>query len=280
MIFDESFFLDGISRIEFFQNYWHKRPLFLSGGGNYLFEKLILQNQVSSIIKRRTDIKQDIKRYKDGTLFIDRIDRYIPALRQKMHYIARSENWSPVWFDSTLAHDGGGLGRHFDESDNFVFQQEGVKQWDVEFADCIPDDYKRARLLSELRTGMLQNQRYEGSQKFSYTLLPGDVLYIPLFFPHRGISMGDTFSISFACGAKSLLDYLDENNIKLLKHQPEVWQPIPNNNSYSDQKLRQIIKQRICFILQEQADEKQLNHLVNHVMDKLSHERLLMRGGI
>ena len=88
----------------------------------------------------------------------------------------------------SFATDGGGVGPHFDSYDVFLLQAQGQRRWrigaqkDLALVDGAP-----LKILADFRPDQ------------TFTLNPGDMLYLPPHYAHEGTAVGEcmTYSIGF-----------------------------------------------------------------------------------
>ena len=79
------------------------------------------------------------------------------------------------------------LGAHIDDNDNVIVQCEGATNWKVwDKMDVIPDSRKD-----------WVNLDLDKSPALDVTLLPGDAVWIPKYYPHLATSEDDRLSVSF-----------------------------------------------------------------------------------
>jgi 50S ribosomal protein L16 3-hydroxylase len=106
-----------------------------------------------------------------------------------------------VWFDAIRTYDRSGIGAHFDHSDNIVLQQSGTKEWSVSSPEHIPRADIARRMMNVSGVG---GRELPAEGVLRFTLQPGDLLYLPLFWVHSGVSLAESLSISVVCPSVSL----------------------------------------------------------------------------
>jgi 50S ribosomal protein L16 3-hydroxylase len=134
--------------------------------------------------------------------FIENVSAHDADLAARAVRFAPEFGAPHAWFDAvrTFAADGG-IGAHFDHSDNFVLQQSGVKEWTLASPrDLDPADIAR-RMMNVPDVGVHDLPQ---SDTTCFRLEAGDLLYIPLFWIHSGVSEAGSLSLSLVCPAVSL----------------------------------------------------------------------------
>ena len=137
------------------------------------------------------------------TLLVQAVDRYIPEVSQLMETFDFIPYWRMDDVMISFATEGAGVGPHEDQYDVFLIQGKGSRQWRV----GQPGQYEEVFPHPNLR----QLRTFPTWQTF--TLQPGDVLYIPPGWPHDGVAESDclTYSIGFrAPDTSQLAQHLTE----------------------------------------------------------------------
>ncbi len=214
--------VEGISWEEFFLNYWRKKPLFVKGGAIQWLHKRYESNDFNRMVQEVEKLDPSlIKRNANKVTFVQQIDLGDPHLQQLAAKFKHLFSCPSVWFDSVQAVDNHGIGCHFDDSDNFVLQQQGVKIWKLHSPEIIPEDVLRRRMLKQPIGNIYMPETYT-----QFVLEPGDLLYIPIFWPHWGVSVGSTLSLSLVCNASNAIDELLPIIERLLQDHPAWWRPL------------------------------------------------------
>ena len=133
----------------------------------------------------------------DWTLLVQAVDRYIPQVSDLMEAFDFIPYWRMDDVMISFATKGAGVGPHEDQYDVFLIQGKGSRNWRV----GEPGQYEEVFPHPNLR----QLKSFPTWQ--SYTLNPGDVLYIPPGWPHDGVAESDclTYSIGFRAPDSALL---------------------------------------------------------------------------
>lgn len=215
--------LGCLSREEFLRDYWRQKPLLARAGAR----TLSLNIEESAFLRLAETLEtlhpHLVRRSPDGTVFAQNLDIVSKALRAVSESVGRSMSWPSVWFDGVLTQTPGGVGPHWDASDNFVLQQVGSKTWRLHSPDIIPPNE-----LHQIMTGALVEPTpvIMPSDSLEFTLNAGDLLYIPLFWPHSGTSHGASLSLSLVSNAENALTLLPLV-FWVLSEEQAWWRPLP-----------------------------------------------------
>ncbi|MGX7952313.1 cupin domain-containing protein [Tsuneonella sp. HG249] len=149
------------------------------------------------------------------TLLVQSVDHHVPSVAALLDQFRFVPNWRVDDVMVSYAVDGGGVGPHFDHYDVFLVQGLGRRQWQL---GGLCDDSTELLPHDDLR--LLAN--FQAAE--DWILDPGDILYVPPGFAHRGVAVGDdcmTYSIGFrapsreeliSCWTENLLDELDDDD--------------------------------------------------------------------
>lgn len=224
-------FLGQITKEDFLQNYWEKKPLFIKNAVKNAPELVKLSEllelasdeyfESSAISKVDNEWKVEegpfsnekfLNKDESWTLILHNLDLYF----QKLHDLRKEVDFLPRWlFDdvmSTYSTKGSSVGAHIDTYNVFIIQAMGSREWQLELNPN--KEYQKdlpIRLLKEFNINE------------SYILEPGDMIYLPPHIGHHGISQSE--SLSFSIGFKSieykplmdqlcldLVQFVDSNN--------------------------------------------------------------------
>jgi ribosomal protein L16 Arg81 hydroxylase len=218
------FSLNGITQQEFLETYWRKKPLFVKGGAKAL--GLTLSEAEFRAITREMEETHRHLVYHTSDDFIraQNLDVASEKLRHLSYQISSQMSWPNTWVDGVLAGHGDSIGCHYDDSDNFVLQQSGTKIWRLHSPEILP--------MEELRQLMLRREERHTNiddlqgNSLEFVVEAGDLLYIPVFWPHWGISQGPSFSLSLVCNTENALGLLPLL-YWILSENPEWWKPMP-----------------------------------------------------
>ena len=126
------------------------------------------------------------------TVIVNDVNHFVPSLFEWiMDNFAMIPQWRRDDGQISLSNQGGGIGAHVDGYDVFLIQMSGRRQWDVgnrvistkeELEGLIPLDVRILNFWDEeVEEGLVQ----------SFVLEPGDALYLPPRFGHRGTALTD-----------------------------------------------------------------------------------------
>lgn len=208
----------------FWAEYWRQRPVLVKGAARSLADVRVDAAELRILCDRLERVRPGIVRRRGRSLFGQYLDLGSPELARISARYRALTTCSRVWFDGVVASEEQGLGAHYDHSDNFVMQQTGVKRWRLGPPDRIPIDRLRRRMLDDPEAG--DYDMPEHAQEF--ILEAGDVLYIPLFWGHDGVSVGGpSTSLSLVLNADSALDALLPATREALEDDEDWWRPLP-----------------------------------------------------
>lgn len=188
----------GLAEGTFFQAFWRQRPLHVRGGGRAILETRWDGAAFERIASDARAVGRTSERPGE-VCFIERISDFEPELAG---IAKRWRHWfgaQGAWFDGVRTEGVSGIGRHFDHSDNFVLQQQGTKRWRLASSSYLSPEAVARRMLG---TGGGEAAPFSG-EVVEVELQPGDLLYIPLFWVHEGVSCGDSLSLSLVLPATS-----------------------------------------------------------------------------
>lgn len=222
--------LKNLTPSVFLKKYWGKQALFLNNvidiSGAALSKRIVF-----NLIKSE-NIESKIISFEDGAIQTAygpfnkiRDDKHHSLLIHKFNLIHQfsydlfqSINFIPYCLHDdvmmSFSSKGGGVGPHSDSYDVFLIQGQGEKSWDIGVTD-------KKRFQSA--AGSHNTNEFTSTQQF--IAKPGDVLYVPPFTPHHGVSLTDdcvTYSIGFRSPSNSeirnrylefLLDGNQQSNI-------------------------------------------------------------------
>ncbi|WP_160085269.1 JmjC domain-containing protein [Pseudomonas sp. 9AZ] len=110
----------------------------------------------------------------------------------------------PFWWRlddviSTLSTPESGIGYHAGHEDGIIVQLYGSRRWRVWKESFTPIEY-RYQLLAPIEgpNPRISRPHLERDILLDVQLFPGDVLYIPPYFPHEGVTINTSVSLSVA----------------------------------------------------------------------------------
>lgn len=215
-----------LSLVEFFDCHWRRKPLHVPGGARALVVQTFDTPKFEKLQKTLSAQNSDgMRSNEDGVVFIEAIDRADPTLRHTAAKCADLFGLPAAWFDSVRTyHASEGIGSHFDHSDNFVLQQEGTKTWRLSPPEHLLRADRARRMLGDPQVG---GAEIHSASAVEIVLNPGDLLYVPLFWVHEGISDGPSLSLSLVCPAIAFRSAFMQGLEWELKRQGLGWEPAP-----------------------------------------------------
>lgn len=204
--------LGGLTPSQFMRDYWHKKPLLVRQAipgfqppvdRRALFA-LADQDDVESrlITFFRNRWKLDHGPFaaanlpplkqKQWTLLVQSVNLFHPQIAE---LLARFRFVPDARLDDVMisfATDGGGVGPHFDSYDVFLLQAAGKRRWQISAQNDL-----------SLRDGLPLKILANFAPEETWTLEPGDMLYLPPQCAHDGVAEGEcmTYSIGFRAPA-------------------------------------------------------------------------------
>lgn len=133
------------------------------------------------------------------TLLVQSVDHHLAEVAALLDEFRFVPNWRVDDVMVSYAVDGGGVGAHFDHYDVFLVQGLGRRRW--ELGPLCDDD---TPLLAHDGLRLLAD--FQATEE--WILEPGDILYVPPRFAHRGTAVGDdcmTYSIGFRAPSRGEL---------------------------------------------------------------------------
>lgn len=194
--------LGDLSFEYFMSTHWRRAPLYVRGGACSLvpltFDADWFGRLRATLAAEGATGEQSCD---DSVVFIEAIDRADPSLRDVARNLAPLFGLPAAWFDAVQTRTVSGIGSHFDHSDNFVLQQEGRKTWRLSPPDRLPEGARARRMLGDKSVGAAP---IDPDSAIEFVLEPGDLLYLPLFWIHEGVSDGPSLSLSLVCPAVAM----------------------------------------------------------------------------
>lgn len=220
----ETDFLPGLSRETFFTEYFRRRPFVLRGGARALLSPALTVPEFDAVRERMTREQPVQVVERPGEAWFVRVaDLASERLAALSETVRRTLDWPNVWCDAVQTLGPSGIGCHFDDSDNFVLQQEGTKRWQLSPPSGLPDESLRRRMVGDHSVGTA----YMPEDALEFELHPGDLLYLPIFWSHWGVSDGPSLSVSLALNSASGLDAVLPLITAELAQRRAWWEPMP-----------------------------------------------------
>jgi 50S ribosomal protein L16 3-hydroxylase len=128
------------------------------------------------------------------TLLVQDVDKWDADTAALLDHFRFIPSWRIDDVMISYAPDGGGVGAHVDQYDVFLLQGLGQRRWSI---DTRPNP--RTAFREDVELKLLETF----SPTHTWTLEPGDMLYLPPGVPHDGVAVGEctTFSIGMRAPA-------------------------------------------------------------------------------
>lgn len=109
---------------------------------------------------------------------------------------------------ATLSTPGSGIGFHAGHEDGFIVQLHGSRNWKVWSPSLTTNEY-RYELLNPT-TSKPPIVKPDGIEHLLIDVItsPGDILYIPPFFPHEGVTIEESLSLNMAWRGLAPISFL------------------------------------------------------------------------
>ncbi|MFB6815400.1 JmjC domain-containing protein [Streptomyces sp. NPDC056347] len=207
----------------FLSTYWRRQPLFVRGGAKELLRRSWTDADFDAALVRARS-EHAVKERSGEVEFIEQVSRFDENLQRQAAKFSTVFGAPQVWFDSVRTRSASGIGAHFDHSDNFVLQQTGTKEWKLAAPSHVEKRDIVRRMMNLPGAG---KHTLPEDDCVQFTVRPGDLLYIPLFWPHSGVSHEESLSLSLVCPAVSLYSAVLPALTKVLRSRGIGYQPIP-----------------------------------------------------
>ena len=220
--------LNNLTRQQFLDEYWQKKPVLIRGALNDFDDPitpdelagLAMEPSAESRLVSQTDGEWNAEHgpfesydhlgEENWSLLIQGVDHWdenVDALLKEFRFMP---NWRIDDVMVSFATPGGGVGPHVDNYDVFIIQGSGKRHWQVGSNEALTEVVANEALLHV--------ETFEPI--IDAHLNPGDMLYIPPGFPHQGVAIEPSmsFSVGYRTIAKSHLfsgfaDYLIDNQL-------------------------------------------------------------------
>ncbi len=156
------------------------------------------------------------------TLLVQGVDQLIPEIACLLDHFDFIPQWrvDDVMISYAVKH--GNVGPHYDNYDVFLYQASGQRKWSLTTKNC-----NEANYLNDVDLRIMAQFEVEEE----YTLLPGDMLYLPPHVGHHGVSLSDD-CITYSFGYRSYQgqelwdsfgDYLSEHHKVASLYEDPSW---------------------------------------------------------
>ena len=213
--------LGGLSAEEFLQQYWQKKPLLIRqaipGYSAPLSPDELAGLACEQEVESRLILEKDANapwRLELGpftesrfsqlpathwTLLIQKANQLLPQLAELLDQFNFIPNWRVDDVMVSYAPTFGSVGPHLDQYDVFLLQGLGTRRWQISTQDCS-------------QTPLLENTELRILREFTpeqdWLLEPGDMLYLPPRFPHHGVAIDPSITLSIGFRAPGRRDMI------------------------------------------------------------------------
>ena len=216
----------------FFARSWRTQPLHVPGGAISFLGGTWSVEAFEDAHQAARGAGAVIHENAGEVVFIESVSRFDQWLSERARDYASVFGAATAWFDGVRTWNGGaqgaGIGAHFDHSDNFVLQQEGTKEWTLAPPRTIAAEDLARRMMNVPGVGA-HDLPPEGT--ITFMVRPGDLLYIPLFWLHSGVSERDSLSLSLVCPARSLYAAVIPYLLRAMRERAIGHQVVPAQHS-------------------------------------------------
>jgi 50S ribosomal protein L16 3-hydroxylase len=216
--------LDHFDVDVFFSMYWRQRPLFVRGGAPDFLGMRWSAEEFDAARETAVGRGHAIKERDGEVTFIEGVSSFNEDLAERAGGFGRMFGAPKTWFDTVRTYSSSGIGAHFDHSDNFVLQQSGVKDWYLAPPTNIEQGDIARRMMNLPSVG---SHQLPDNERLHFVVEPDDLLYIPLFWLHSGVSRAESLSLSLVCPAVSLYSAVAPFLSQVMKTRALGYQPIP-----------------------------------------------------
>ncbi|OCG33143.1 50S ribosomal protein L16 arginine hydroxylase [Gilliamella sp. Choc4-2] len=189
----------------FLKNYWQKKPVILRNAFKHFIDPitpdelagLAMEEEIESRIVTNKNGKWDAKfgPFTDfsrlgedhWSLLVQAVDHWHEQAATLLEPFKCIPQWQFEDLMVSYATKGAGVGPHIDNYDVFIIQGKGCRRWQV--GDRNPN-YKQFNA----HKALLHVEKYHPI--IDEEIVAGDILYIPIGYPHNGISIGESLSYS------------------------------------------------------------------------------------
>ncbi len=262
----------------FLTEYWQKKPVVLRQA--LLLDKLPLtadelaglaldENMESRLITQNPDptIDQSSKwhlstgpfiesTFEDlpethWTLLVQGVDRVVPEVMLLLNQFDFIPQWRADDVMISYATEHGGVGPHFDHYDVFLYQATGTREWSLTTKNCCVENHIAGidlRIMAEFET------------EETYALQPGDILYVPPYVGHHGVSTSKecmTYSFGYRGYSAAELwesfgDFLSEKNLATESYKDPNWLTLIEPAEIPDSAWREAQRKLLDLIQDDQ----------------------------
>ncbi len=211
----------GMPPSRFLREYWQKRPLLIRRAfpppvaplsPNDLAGLACEETALARIIQY--DSRQDHWQLREGpfdtatfaalpeenwTLLVQDVDKWDTDVADLLEPFRFLPSWRLDDVMVSYATAGAGVGPHIDQYDVFLLQGMGRRHWSINTHHKVP---------TELRDNVELPLLKQFSPTHSWTLEPGDMLYLPPGMPHDGVAENECLTFSIGMRAPAVAELL------------------------------------------------------------------------
>lgn len=211
-----TYVLNNFDKTQFLQTHWQKKPVVLRQAFANFSDPLD-EHELAGLAEDH-EIDARVVSCHDGTwsvthgpiddfdevctgawsLLVQSVDHQIPCANALMAAFDFIPHWRMDDLMVSFSNQGAGVGAHIDQYDVFIIQGKGSRRWQV----GSPGDYSEHFPHPDLR------QIEDFDPLIDEVLLPGDVIYIPPGYPHKGVALEECLNYSVGFRAPSQQEML------------------------------------------------------------------------
>lgn len=263
-------------REEFFAEFWRSKPLYVPDGAIEFLGTTWTGADFDNARQTARSRGAVVNEIPGEVTFIENISEYDDDLARRAKDCAEVFGAPRAWFDSIRTYTQSGIGPHFDHSDNFVLQQDGIKEWSLASPAHIGPGLIASRMLNQPGVGGHELP----TDRLQFRLGPGDLLYIPLMWLHEGVSHAESSSLSLVCPAVSVYSAVVPCLIRVMREHGLGSEPlIALHSRLSDEQHEsavQSIREATVAFLHSVADAE----IVQAVLERQDHALFRDQGRI
>jgi hypothetical protein len=221
-----------LSLAEFKASFYRRAPLLVRGGATAILGRLFSPADFKSWHERMLVHHRPYISGGNNSTAVLRVSTIVADLAPIAAAFTHEFPGTIAAFDCFLTGTapGGSVGAHFDDQDNFILHQSGHKRWKLARPEHIHPESAYGRAVRHERIGHV----IMPDAQFEYVLGPGDLLYIPSFWVHWGIALGESLSLSLALNTIDTAQALQRSEIwpsvdLCMKQPPGLEAPCPND---------------------------------------------------
>ncbi len=136
------------------------------------------------------------RRGEEITLLLNGVERADASLSTLQRRFAVPHDWRLGDSVSTLSAPGAGIGYHGGSEDGFIVQLQGCRQWTIWDGQALSLPYRQSLCGHPVQAP--PDERSALPPLLRVTLDPGDALYVPALYPHEGVTLAESISLSLA----------------------------------------------------------------------------------